>query len=83
MVRAKFVVISVTDSEYDNQPAKSIHLAGVFDGQIGKDGNQCEENAIFGKYTPAAEIRMVIVNPAAHEEFKVGGFKYVDFTYAE
>ncbi len=83
MVRTKFRVVDAGDIEFNGAPAKNIHLVGVYDGQMGKDGNQCKENAIFGKYTPSAQIQMVITNPEASEKFKPGSFKYVDFTDAE
>lgn len=53
----------------------------------GVDGNACEENQIFGKYTPSGSINMSIHNPAALKPFE-DAFKekrpfYVDFTPAD
>ena len=81
MVRAKFKVTSIT--QYDSPAgSRDITMRPVFKSEAGKDGNQCEENQIFGKYTPSGEIKMQIQNPTAAEQFTLGGFFYVDFTPA-
>lgn len=83
MVRAKFFVANIQDSGYDGKEAKTISLYGVFTSQDGREGNATEENLIFGKWTPGAEIRMTIVNPDAFNQFELHKEFYVDFTPAE
>lgn len=82
-VRAKFFVAGLRDCSYDDQPAKEVKLYGVFTHQDEREGNACEENHVFGKWTPAADIRMIIVNPGAFEQFELHKEFYVDFTEAE
>lgn len=86
MVRAKFRVVSV--SLFDSpKGAGNVKLAPVFASTPGVDGNACQENHIFGKYTPSGEISMSIHNPAALQPFldalQSGRPFYVDFTPAE
>lgn len=83
MVRAKFYVVDKRNSEYNGNPSSNITLYGVFTSQDGRDGNATEENLIFGKYTPGADIHLTIVNPDAAAQFDIGKEYYVDFTLAE
>lgn len=46
------------------------------------EADKLTENAIFGKYTPFAEFRSSITNPAANAFFKEGKKYYVTFTEA-
>jgi hypothetical protein len=41
-----------------------------------------DENNTFAKWTPSAELKMSVANPALHGQFKVGQEFYVDFTPA-
>ena len=80
MVRAKFQCASEKTVAY-NKNLKIYEFSRVFETQPGVDGNACEENHIFGKYTPNGKIEMTIDNPDV--KFEVGKFYYVDFTEAE
>lgn len=82
-VRAKFFVADVQPASVDGQDARCVFLYGVFTSQDGREGNATEENRIFGKWTPGAEIRMTIVNPDAFEQFELHKEFYVDFTPAQ
>ncbi len=70
--RAKFKVISVTESEGG---IKSVKLSPVSGGS--------PENESFFKYTPYGEISMGTINSAVAEQFKPGQQFYVDFTAAD
>lgn len=70
-VRAKFKVLSVTESEGN---LKSARLQPVTSGS--------PENAEFYKWTPGGQIELSTMNPAAAEQFVPGKEFYVDFTPA-
>jgi hypothetical protein len=84
-VRCKLQVSKVTQFE---QPAGTgeVHLRAVFESKAGVQGNACTENHVFGEYTPTAEVRMTILNPAAFATFREALDQqipfYVDFTPA-
>lgn len=80
-VRAKFYVRSITKFA-DPKGGGSVALSPVFASKEGISGNACEENHIFGQYTPSGEINMCILNPAALEQFELGKPYYVDFSPA-
>jgi hypothetical protein len=82
MVRAKFRVNGITDGTYDGKPSKTISMVAVFASKEGIEGNACEENQIFGKYTPDGSLRMTIPNPAAYNYFEPNKEYYLDFTGA-
>jgi len=75
MVRAKFECYSIeTRSDSDG---KTIRLRAVY------DSNPESDNGKFFKYTPAGEITMQCVNPAASDQFEAGKEYYIDFTVVE
>jgi hypothetical protein len=76
MVRAKFKCTgnTVTDAGTP-QATANIRLEPVIMGS--------EENDTFYRYTPAGQIYLNVVNPAAAEAFEVGKEYYIDFTPAE
>jgi hypothetical protein len=69
-VRAKFRVESIEGNQ--------IKMSTVYEPDAEKD----TENARFTKATPWGTLAMGIDNPAALEQFKVGGYVYADFTEA-
>lgn len=69
-VRAKFRVQSITEAEGG---LKSATLVPVTTGS--------EENKEFFKWTPAGQIQLGTINPAAAAQFVPGREFYVDFTY--
>lgn len=70
--RAKFKVESRTETT----EGFTVHLSPVY------DPNKDSENGRFYKWTPAGEIKLQTINPAAAEMFKPGAEVYVDFTPA-
>lgn len=40
-------------------------------------------NFSWSQASPSGELNLMITNPAAHEQFKVGGTYFVDFTPAD
>lgn len=71
MVRAKFKVTELTQTEYGER----IKLQPVTGGS--------PENESFFKWTPSGQIEIGTVNPDAAKEFEVGTEFYVDFTPAK
>ena len=77
MMRAKMVVEDVKpqgDSE-----AISFRAVGP-SGSYPEDGS--DENNSYARWTPSAELKMTISNPALIGKLKVGQTYYVDFTEA-
>lgn len=72
MVRAKFKVQSVTESEGGLKTAKLYPVTGG-----------SPENEAFYKWTPSGSIDLGTMNDAAAAEFAPGRTFYVDFTPAE
>ena len=68
MVRAKFVVESITEFA----SGKKVNLLAVTCGS--------KENETFFKWTPSAKIELQTLNDEAAKQFKVGKEYYVDFT---
>jgi hypothetical protein len=71
-VRAKFRVVSVTESE---NGLKTANLSPVTSGS--------PENERFFKWTPGGQIVLGTINPEAAKEFYPGREFYVDFTPAD
>jgi len=72
MVRAKFRVASIT---LYSETSRQVKLSAV-------TADDVEENRRFHKYTPSGTIEMMIDNPPAADQFKLGKMVYVDFTEA-
>jgi len=70
-VRAKFKVVSITETEGG---LKTANLSAVSSGS--------PENAEFFKWTPSASISLSTMNPAAAAQFTPGKQFYVDFIEA-
>lgn len=84
-VRAKFFVTSIT---LFNSPVGTgqVSMSAVYASKPGVNGNACEENKIFGEYTPSATLTMNVQNPAAFAQF-LDAFErkesiYLDFSDA-
>jgi hypothetical protein len=45
-----------------------------------EDGS--DENNTYAKFTPSAEFRIQVANPALFGKFEIGEYYYVDFTPA-
>jgi hypothetical protein len=73
-VRAKFRVHSILDFG----PSKEITLGAVYEGSLGDN----EENKRFTKASPNGQLKMMIDNPYAADQFAPGQEWYLDFTLA-
>lgn len=80
-MRAKLKVTSVTKGPEGFDPHERLTFSAVYkDGSYPSDGS--DEDNTFSKFTPQAELSMVIQNPALLGQFKAGDKFYVDFTPA-
>lgn len=68
-VRAKFRCHSIQCA--DNDVYRTVHLSAVID--------DTPENKTWSQLTPAGDIRMVISNPAAFDQFEEGREYFADF----
>lgn len=76
-MRAKMVVQDITPGT----TTETLRLIAVPRKEpYGEDG--LDENNTFARWTPMAELQMVIANPALQGKFSVGQEFYVDFTDA-
>lgn len=80
-MRAKMRVALV--KKYDPEVTTTqidLILCAVGANQYPEDG--ADENNTFARWTPAAELKMSITNPALLDSFTVGDEFYMDFTKA-
>lgn len=70
MVRAKFQVTAITSHSWGGT---EIVLEPRYDSSIPEDRR-------FSDATPSGKMTMLINNPAAVDQLKLGQFFYVDFT---
>lgn len=77
-MRAKLVVESVRKSGPDESLFTNITFRAVSANAYPDDGS--DENNTFAKFTPAADLRMSITNPALVDAFEIGDEFVVDFT---
>lgn len=75
-VRAKFKVTQVFEP-HESAEIRDVYLSAVYDPDPGS------ENHEFWKYTPAGQIVLSTINPAAWRQFEVDKDYYVDFTPAD
>jgi hypothetical protein len=78
-MRAKMRVQSV--QTFENSPQENVHFAAVSTKPYGENG-ESEDNT-YARYTPMADVKMTINNPALSGQIKEGQTYYVDFTAAE
>lgn len=71
MIRAKFQVISITQTEGD-KIGRNIKLMPRYDTSIPEDQR-------FAQATPSGELVMYVNNPAAIEQLPLGKYFYLDF----
>lgn len=87
-MRAKMVVGMVQEhfwgaADENGNPTKTVetltmHAVGA--SKYPEDGS--DENNTFAKFSPGADLRINIANPALFGQFKFGDAFYVDFTEA-
>lgn len=75
-VRAKFVVCSISRSQYyrNHGEMQTIKLTPVTDGS--------DEDKRFYASTPTGSIELGVLNKEAGDRFELGATYYVDFTKA-
>lgn len=73
-MRAKMTVRSVETFETN----ENLVLNAVAKNEAYPDDG-ADENNSYAKFTPSAELRITIANPALTGQFKVGDTFYVDF----
>lgn len=76
-VRAKFQCLSITNFHHHQTDAVQAEV------RLGAVYGTGKENADWSKWTPSGEIKMMITNPAAIEQFELGKEYFVDFTPAK
>jgi len=85
-MRAKLQV-GYVQSNYDyTDPTKKNNETLTMHGVCKKDGYSGEgldDDNTFAKFSPQADFRITIANPALWDKFKAGDKFYVDFTPAE
>ena len=81
MMRAKMKVTEVDSFEKGVEPKtfESLKFSAVCKSD-GYPADGSDENNTFAKWTPSAELKMTITNPALFGKFTVGQEFYVDFT---
>jgi hypothetical protein len=84
VMRAKLVVSFIR--QYTNGPegdktSEELTFNAVCANKFGPDGS--DENNSYAKWTPMAELRMTVNNPALFDSFTLGQKFYVDFTEAK
>lgn len=78
-MRAKLKLFHV-ERPSENQETLRFHAVGKNEA-YGEDGK--DENNTFAKFTPSANLDMMVLNPDLLGKFKVGDTFYVDFTKAD
>jgi len=77
-MRAKMKISTVKRSEYGEELTMSAVCKA---GSYPEDG--LDENNTFAKFTPAADLKMQIANPALFGKFNPGECYYLDFIKVE
>lgn len=81
-MRAKFKVTNVVVANNADQSQETVTFAAVGPNTTyPADGS--DENNTFAKFTPTADLVMVIRNPTLLGKYQVGQTHYADFTPAD
>ena len=82
-MRAKLRVSYVKENEWDGKKQSEVlsFHAVCANKAYPEDGS--DENNTYAKFSPSANLDLVVANPALFGKFKVGEEYYVDFTKAE
>lgn len=82
MMRAKMKVTAVVESKSgETVVGEQLSFSAVCRNDGYPEGG-ADENNTFAKFTPSADLKMYINNPALIGKFTVGQEFYVDFTQA-
>jgi hypothetical protein len=79
-MRAKMVVSSVTTHDQESSETLTFSAVAKTDGYL-EDGS--DENNSFARWTPSANLTLLVSNPALVGQFKVNQEYYLDFTLVE
>jgi len=74
-MRAK---MNISNIEEISDTQETLHFSAVCSSGYDKDG--LDEDNTYAQFTPYAELKMGVANPALIGAFKVGQTFYVDFT---
>ncbi len=77
-MRAK---MNINNIEKNSDTQETLHFNAVCSS--GYDEGGLDEDNTYAQFTPYAELKMGIANPALIDKFKVGQTFYVDFTETE
>ncbi|MDD5150154.1 MAG: hypothetical protein PHC28_06670 [Flavobacterium sp.] len=77
-MKAKLKVVNLNKSA----DSETINFVGVSKSD-GYDETGLDENNTFAKYTPCADLRIVVTNPALFNTFEIGQEYYLDFVLAK
>ena len=78
-MRAKLKVVSVEDTMLGNDKTGE-NLAFMAVHKDSYDETGLDRNNTFARFTPSADLKMSVTNPALFDKFAVGDEVYVDFT---
>jgi hypothetical protein len=84
MMRAKLKVSFVQDhfnGPDNSKSSETLSMHAVYANSYPADGS--DENNTYAKFTPSADLRMSITNPALFGQLAVGQELYLDFTPAK
>ncbi len=84
VMRAKMRVGNIQEHFYGPNGTKSqetLTMHAVAASKYHEDGS--DEDNTFAKFSPSAELKITIANPALFDAFKVDEKYYVDFSKAE
>lgn len=76
IMRAKLKLATIDKHEDVQQETLFFHAVCKTDGY---DDDGLDENNTYAKFTPSADLRMLINNPVLLGQFEVGQEFYVDF----
>lgn len=79
-VQAMFYVKAINQHHNpgSSEPVVEVKLAAAFGGYL-KGLPEGEANADWSRYTPQGEVAMTITNPAASDQFELGGVYRLTF----
>lgn len=78
-MRAK---LQITNVEVHGDTQETLHFRAVCK-EDAYDESGLDENNTYSKFTPAADLKMIITNPSLLGKFEIGQNYYVDFTEAD
>ena len=75
-VRAKLKLTEITEMAWNGPGVRRLKFNCEYDPYLPEDER-------FSKSTPSGSFEMIVDNPAALEQFNLGGQYYMDFTPAD